>query len=124
MAKVTGIGGVFFRSRDPAALQPWYVEHLGIDVDDEGFVVFAWGGERRGGTVWAPFPADTTRFGQQSGWMINYRVDDLDGMLAALRSAGVRVDDTAGFEDANGRFTWAWDPDGNRIELWEPAPGH
>jgi catechol 2,3-dioxygenase-like lactoylglutathione lyase family enzyme len=122
MAGVTGIGGVFFRSPDPAALQAWYVEHLGLDSATDGYVVMTWGGEVRGSTVWAPFPADTDYFGSdRQQWMVNYRVDDLDAVIARLRSGGVRVDDQV-LEDDNGRFGWCWDLDGNRLELWEPAP--
>lgn len=122
MARATGIGGVFFRSSDPAALQAWYEEHLGIEPDTEGYVVFRWG-PLSGSTVWAPFPSDTEYFGSEdAAFMINYRVEDLDGLLAALRTAGVRVDDRR-HEDENGRFGWAEDPEGNRFELWEPAPG-
>ncbi len=123
MAKVTGIGGVFFRSPDPAALQAWYVEHLGLDSSTDGYVVMTWGGEVRGSTVWAPFPVDTDYFGSDDRqWMVNYRVDDLDAVLTRLRAGGVRVDDEV-HEDENGRFGWCWDLDGNRLELWEPGPG-
>ncbi|HEY5727426.1 MAG TPA: VOC family protein [Acidimicrobiia bacterium] len=122
MAGVTGIGGVFFRSPDPAALQAWYVEHLGLDPATDGYVVMTWGGDVRGSTVWAPFPADTDYFGSdRQQWMVNYRVDDLDAVLSRLRSGGVRVDDEV-LEDDNGRFGWCWDLDGNRLELWEPGP--
>lgn len=124
MAKVTGIGGVFFKATDPESLTAWYAEHLGLPVDEEGYVVMWWGGETRGSTVWGPFPQDTTSFDWpgEKQWMINYRVDDLAAMLAELRSAGVEVaDDT--FEDMNGRFGHCWDPEGNRIQLWEPKAG-
>lgn len=124
MAEVTGIGGVFFKSEDPKALTQWYSEHLGLPVDEEGYVVIWWGGEIRGSTVWGPFPQDTTSFewpGDKQ-WMINYRVDDLIGMLAKLRTVGVEVSDDT-FEDINGRFGHCWDPEGNRIQLWEPKPG-
>ncbi len=124
MARVTGIGGVFFRSRDPQALSDWYVQHLGLPVDDEGYVVLRWGDRGRGSTVWAPFPADTTAFEWPAGnqWMINYRVDDLDGLLDQLRAGAVDTSDDT-FEDANGRFGHCWDPEGNRIQLWQPNPG-
>lgn len=124
MAKVTGIGGVFFKSTDPKALQDWYVEHLGMSPDTEGYMVIRWGGEGdQGSTVWAPFPADTDYMGpEQNRWMINYRVDDLDGLLDRLRSEGVRVEEET-IEDANGRFGWCWDPEGNKVELWQPNPG-
>jgi catechol 2,3-dioxygenase-like lactoylglutathione lyase family enzyme len=120
---VTGIGGVFFRSQDPQKLQAWYEQHLGIEPDAAGYVVMRWGGEHEGSTVWALFPEDTEYFGPPSAaFMINYRVDDLNAMLDKLIVAGVKVDDIQ-HEDENGRFGWAWDPEGNRIELWEPAAG-
>jgi len=124
MARVTGIGGVFFKTRDPAALRDWYVEHLGLEKDEEGYVLFWWGGEVAGSTVWGPFPDDTTSFEWPVGnqWMINYRVDDLDDLLTLLREKGVDVDDDT-FEDVNGRFGHCWDPEGNRIQLWQPNPG-
>lgn len=124
MAKVTGIGGVFFKTEDPGSLTAWYAEHLGLPVDDDGYVVLWWGGEVRGSTVWGPFPQDTDSFEWPSNkqWMINYRVDDLAEMLSQLRAAGVETSDDT-FEDINGRFGHCWDPEGNRIQLWEPKPG-
>jgi len=93
-------------------------------VDDEGYVVVRWGGDVAGSTVWAPFPDDTTSFEWPLGsqWMINYRVDDLSAMLDQLRSAGIPTDEET-FEDQNGRFGHCWDPEGNRIQLWQPNPG-
>ena len=121
MARATGIGGIFFRSTDPEALAEWYAEHLGLPRDDDGYVVLQWGGEVAGSTVWSPFPRDTSYFGDpDQAWMVNYRVDDLDAMLSALRAKGVRVDDEIQ-EEPYGRFGWAFDPEGNRFELWEPA---
>jgi predicted enzyme related to lactoylglutathione lyase len=124
MARVTGIGGVFFRTSDPDALRDWYAKHLGLPVDDEGYVVIRWGGDIAGSTVWGPFPDDTTAFEwpPEKQWLINYRVDDLDGMLDQLRAAGVATSDDT-FEDMNGRFGHCSDPDGNRIQLWQPHPG-
>lgn len=124
MAKATGIGGVFFKSAGPKALTAWYAAHLGLPVDEEGYVVLWWGGEVRGSTVWGPFPTDTTAFEwpDDAQWMINYRVDDLDDILSQLRAGGVRTDDET-FQDENGRFGHCWDPEGNRIQLWEPNPG-
>jgi catechol 2,3-dioxygenase-like lactoylglutathione lyase family enzyme len=124
VARVTGIGGVFFKVRDPEGLTAWYVEHLGLPVDDEGYVVLWWGDGTRGSTVWAPFPSDTTSFDwpPDTQWMVNYRVDDLDAILDRLRAAGVETDDDT-FEDMNGRFGHCWDPEGNRIQLWQPNPG-
>ena len=120
MQRVTGIGGIFLRSRDPATLAAWYAEHLGLDIEDwNGSAFRASGGET---LVWAPFPADTEYFGrldQQA--MVNYRVDDLDAMLAQLRDAGVTVEGP--MEHENGRFGWGVDPEGNRFELWQPVAG-
>jgi predicted enzyme related to lactoylglutathione lyase len=118
MERVLGIGGVFFRSADPAALARWYAANLGINVfpatDD-------WWMQQGGPTVLAPFPADTDYFGradQQS--MINFRVADLDAMLAQLSAAGATVSGEIN-EASYGRFGWATDPDGNRFELWQPS---
>jgi predicted enzyme related to lactoylglutathione lyase len=120
MERVTGIGGVFLRARDPVALAAWYGKHLGIDAEAwNGAVLRSAGGES---TVWAAFPAETNYFGrpdQQA--MVNYRVGDLDAMVAQLRAAGVEVE--AAQEMENGRFAWATDPEGNRFELWQPPPG-
>ena len=124
MERATGIGGVFFRSADPAALQAWCCEHLGLPSDNAGFVVLTWGGDVAGSTVWAPFPDDTEYFGDRSQQsMINYRVNDLDAMLAQLRAADVPVVDNVEVIAGIGRFGWATDPEGNRFELWEPAAG-
>ena len=124
MAKVTGLGGVFFKSNDPKGLTNWYRDNLGIQPMTDTVATFSWRDledpERVGMCVWSPFPADTEYFQPSDArFMINYRVDDLDGMLAQLRAAGVTVDPKV--EDTEyGRFGWAMDPDGNRIELWEP----
>lgn len=119
MERVTGIGGVFFRAADPAALQAWYAEHLGVP-EGEGWALFEW--QAPGATVWAPFPSDTTYFGPSGqASMVNYRVNDLDRMLDQLRQAGVEVLDQVEEMDGVGRFGWAVDPEGNRFELWEPA---
>ena len=120
MERVTGIGGVFFRARDPAALAAWYREHLGVPVEEGrtyGRFTSSGAGEP---TEWSAFPADTDYFGPGSaGLMVNYRVRDLDAMLDQLREAGVEVEDRV--EDGEyGRFGWATDPEGNRFELWEP----
>jgi predicted enzyme related to lactoylglutathione lyase len=118
--RVTGIGGVFLRSRDPAALAAWYAEHLGLDIEDwNGAVLGASGGETM---VWAAFPSDTEYFGRHDQQaMVNYRVADLDAMLAQLREAGVDVDGP--MEHENGRFGWGVDLEGNRFELWQPVAG-
>jgi len=121
MERVTGIGGAFFRAGDPDGLARWYSEHLGINpMSSEGGEPW-W--QEAGPTVWAPFPADTDYFGRrEQSWMINFRVRDLDALLAQLRDAGVEVDDDIQVMEGIGRFAWATDPEGNRFELWEPAP--
>jgi glyoxylase I family protein len=117
MESVTGIGGVFFRARDPRALVAWYAEHLGVPVKEDGYVIFP---ESRN-TVWAPFAEDTDYWPAAKQSMVNFTVDDLDAMLAQLRSARIEVDDKIEVLDGIGRFGWAVDPEGNRFELWEPA---
>jgi predicted enzyme related to lactoylglutathione lyase len=121
MAKALGIGGVFLKARDPAALSAWYAEKLGITRTDDGSLVFD-EPDSAGMTVFAHLPLDTRYLGggpQQA--MVNFRVDKLDELLAQLAASGVRID--AKQEDyPYGRFAWIWDPEGNRLELWEPAP--
>ena len=120
MERVTGIGGVFFKADDPEALALWYRDNLGVPVDEgQTYGLFASAGPGEH-TVWSAFPRTTEYFGRStSGLMINYRVRDLDAMLAQLREAGADVDDKV--EDFEyGRFGWATDPEGNRFELWEP----
>jgi catechol 2,3-dioxygenase-like lactoylglutathione lyase family enzyme len=118
--RVQGIGGLFFRSRDPVALATWYARHLGIDpvpAHDGGPV---WQ-QAAGPTVFAPFPLESDYFGARNqGWMVNFRVRDLDAMVAQLRSShiAVTVDPRS---DPNGRFARLHDPEGNPIELWQPA---
>lgn len=123
MARVTGIGGVFLRSRDPKALAKWYAEHLGVHLSDFNGTAFQWSDEVPAGTgmtAWSAFPTDTQYFGEgQQAAMINYRVDDLDALLEALSAAGVWIDPKR--EDHSyGRFAWVRDCDGNRLELWQP----
>ncbi len=120
MARVTGIGGFFFRARDPGALNRWYGEHLGVVMlesqtyDDPGWF------QDRGETVFAAFSPDSEMFGSPAkSWMINFRVDDLDAMVERLRDAGVAVTPHAEAYP-NGRFAELEDPEGNRIQLWEP----
>jgi predicted enzyme related to lactoylglutathione lyase len=117
MERVEGIGGYFVRANDPAALTAWYRDSLGLDVDANGL----WRQEG-GPTVFAAFDSDTDYFGSRSQQtMLNFRVRDLDAMLAQLRAKGADVaaesEDMAGV----GRFGWVTDPEGNRVELWEPA---
>ena len=126
MERVTGIGGVFFKANDPQQLREWYRRHLGIDVQSWGGASFecreAERPERRGQTVWSIFPADTKYFDpSRAPFMINFRVDDLNRVLDQLRAEGVEVD--ARIEESEfGRFGWAMDGEGNRVELWEPPP--
>lgn len=118
MERVTGIGGVFFRSAEPERLAAWYAEHLGIDSGLEGT---PWQ-QAAGPTVWAPFPQDSDYLGgpgQQV--MVNFRVRDLDAMVAQLRAAGIAIDGDIVDEDGIGRFAHLEDPAGSRIELWQPA---
>jgi catechol-2,3-dioxygenase len=118
--RATGIGGVFVRSARPDELRAWYATHLGLEVEDFGGAVLrSAGGET---LTWAVFDHDTDYFGSRDQQvMINYRVRDLNAMLAQLREAGVSVEGP--LEHEYGRFGWATDLDGNRLELYEPAPG-
>lgn len=116
MAKATGVGGIFLRAQDPKALYSWYEEYLGIPKSDGGFMFM--GEESHGVTVFALFPANTDYFGPgKQAAMINFRVDDLDGVMAKLKSARV---ETRQEDSSYGRFGWFTDPEGNRVELWEP----
>ena len=124
MARVTGIGGVFLRVRGPKKeLEQWYATHLGIELSEYG-VTFMWSDEVPAGTgmtTWSIFPSDTKYFGEsgEQAVMINYRVDDLDALLEKLSAAGVWIDPKR--DDASyGKFAWIKDPEGNRIELWQP----
>jgi predicted enzyme related to lactoylglutathione lyase len=116
MESVAGIGGVFFRARDPERLRAWYAEHLGVDVQDWGGQPFV--AESGDVTVWCVFSSSSDYWPRKQSSMVNYRVRDLDAMLAQLRAAGARVDEKVE-EEENGRFAWAHDPEGNRFELWE-----
>lgn len=124
---VRGLGGVFFKTQDPAAVGAWYVKHLGLPADENGFVVFPWAerapSKRLGVTVWSPFASDTKYFQpSQADFMFNFRVDDLDAALKTLKAQGVKV--LPEREDGEyGRFGWVLDPEGRKIELWEPPPG-
>ena len=122
--RVTGIGGVFFKSSNPDSLRAWYVAHLGLPMDAFGYVVFSGTEKEPSGapsqTVWNPFPADTDYFGPgKAPFMVNFRVADLDALLKQLKKERVKIDpkrDSSVF----GKFAWITDPEGNRIELWEP----
>ena len=121
MARATGVGGIFLKARDPKALAAWYAKHLGIPQQDGGTLAFD-GPESLGMTVFAHFPADSTYFGagpQQS--MVNFRVDDMEKLLLQLAAEGVPIDPKRD-EYPYGKFAWIEDPEGNRIELWEPPP--
>jgi predicted enzyme related to lactoylglutathione lyase len=119
--RITGIGGVFLRARDPAALAAWYAANLGVGLEEEGGTYGTLAAAEGDVTVWAAFAADTDYFGRpEQQAMVNYRVRDLDAMLAQLRAAGADVDERV--EDFEyGRFGWAADPEGNRFELWQPS---
>jgi len=125
MKYVTGIGGIFFKSNDPEKLNAWYAKHLGLKLEDFGGVVFrenetSESPKRQASTVWSPFAADTDYFApSDKPFMINFRVTNLDALLAKLRSEGVAVDEKMDKSEF-GYFGWAMDPEGNRIELWEP----
>jgi len=126
--RVTGSGGIFFTSDNPDALYDWYEKHLGMQRSKTAQAVeFEWmePGEpsRTATTAWALFPRDTTYFkDSRSPFMINYRVEDLDGLLEQLRNEGVTIDPQRENYEF-GRFAWITDLDGNRIELWEPPKG-
>ena len=120
MEKVAGIGGLFFRAHDPKALGKWYEQHLGITITptSEGAAVWQ---QEAGPTVFNPFPETTKYFGDPNkAWMVNFRVHDMDKMVAQLRAAGVEVKDPETYPNV-GRFARLHDPEGNPIELWQPA---
>lgn len=125
MKRVTGIGGIFFKSPDPKRLGAWYRDHLGMDVAEWGGAVFQWGGpdSSAGMTIWSPFAADTKYMEPSTAsFMINFRVADLAALLDALRAEGCDVIDKTETSE-HGKFGWVIDPDGNKIELWEPPAG-
>lgn len=120
MERVLGVGGIFFKAKDPVALKAWYREHLGLPADEHGETMFTASSEPGAALVWAPFAADTKYFEPSTAsFMINFRVSDLQAMLAQLRAAGVAVDEKV-TDEPYGKFGWVMDPEGNRIELWEP----
>ena len=118
MEGASGIGGVFLRSSDPDRLRAWYEANLGIAISECGGNAFI--AEAGDATVWSIFPGETDYWPAEQQTMVNYRVGNLDAMLAQLRAAGAEVDARVE-EQEFGRFGWAVDPDGNRFELWEPA---
>jgi catechol 2,3-dioxygenase-like lactoylglutathione lyase family enzyme len=124
MPKVTGIGGVFFKSQDPAALREWYRNHMGVEVQPWGGAQFFFNHRDRPGvgyTVWNPFEANTKYFEpSEKPFMINLRVDDLEAILSALRTSGAQVLDRSETGE-NGKFAYVMDPEGNLLELWEQS---
>jgi predicted enzyme related to lactoylglutathione lyase len=118
MEKVLGIGGVFFRSDNPSHLIKWYQTHLGVDAGQQFWHQSA------GNTVFCPFQEDSDYFPQDRRWMINFRVADLDAMIAQLVDAGIAVETRAEWNSELGRFARIHDPEGNPIELWEPGEGY
>lgn len=124
MAKVTGIGGIFFKAKsEKKALSSWYEKNLGIKLEPWGGAILRWSADEAKDdkcTVWNPADADTQWFSpSESSFMINYRVDNMDGMIAQLGQGGVPILKGPEYHE-NGVFAWIMDPDGNKIELWEP----
>ena len=127
MKRVTGIGGIFFKAKDPVSLRAWYRRHLGIDVQDWGGAAFSWTGTdgkpAAGTTIWSIGDAGGDQFApSSSAFMVNYRVADLPALLDALRAEGCNVVDRTD-DSEYGKFGWVIDPEGNKVELWEPPPG-
>ncbi len=117
MARVTGIGGIFFRARDPAALNDWYRTHLGLTQPDHAVWM-----QDSGPTVFSAFSADSDYFTPDKQWMLNLRVDDLPGMITQLQAAGIAVETRPDW-DGDGSYGWfarIYDPEGTPIELWQP----
>lgn len=127
MKRVTGIGGIFFRARDPVALREWYRTHLGIDVQEWGGAAFTWtdeSGKPAGGTtVWSIGGGEDDCFAPSSApFMVNYRVADLASLLQTLRDEGCNVLEKTD-DSEYGKFGWVMDPEGNKVELWQPPAG-
>ncbi len=127
MKRVTGIGGIFFKANDAAALRAWYQRHLGIDVQDWGGTAFTWtdgaGQPMAGTTVWCISAAQTEQFSPgTAAFMVNYRVEDLHALVAVLREEGCNVLEKID-ESEYGKFAWVIDPEGNKVELWQPPAG-
>jgi hypothetical protein len=127
--RVTGLGGVFFKAKNPGKLGAWYKKHLGLPVDPNwGGFSFEWreakSPKKKGSTVWSPFPGDTKYFGPgKQGHMINYRVANLAKVVAALKKERVWIDPKGIEKSEYGSFAWIKDGEGNRIELWQPPRG-
>lgn len=127
MRRVTGIGGVFFKAKDAPALRAWYQKHLGIDVQPWGGAAFDWTdpeGKLTGGTTaWSIAPEESKQFApSHASFMVNYRVEDLHGLVAALKAEGCNVIDKIS-DSEYGKFAWVIDPEGNKVELWQPPAG-
>lgn len=127
MKRVTGIGGVFFKAKDPATLHAWYKRHLGIDVQEWGGAAFSWSndeGQPTGGTtIWSIGPEDDETYApSRSSFRINYRVEDAKALASVLREEGCEVLDQMD-ESEFGVFAWVIDPEGNKVELWQPPAG-
>jgi predicted enzyme related to lactoylglutathione lyase len=127
MKRVTGIGGIFFKAKDAEALRAWYQRHLGIDVQPWGGAAFAWADADNqpapGSTVWSIAPDSSDQFApSQAPFMINYRVDDLHALVSVLKEEGCNVLEKIDDSDY-GKFAWVVDPEGNKVELWEPPAG-
>lgn len=127
MKRVTGIGGIFFNAKDPVALRAWYKTHLGLDVQEWGGAAFRWtdedGKPTTGTTIWSIGGGNGDYFApSKSSFMINYRVADLHGVLQALRTEGCNVLDKVD-DSEYGKFGWVMDPEGNKVELWQPPEG-
>lgn len=127
MKRVTGIGGIFFKASDAPALQAWYKRHLGIDVQPWGGAAFTWtdaeGKPLAGTTAWLIAPAESNQFApSSSSFMVNYRVEDITALVRVLREEGCTVLEKIDESDY-GTFAWVIDPEGNKVELWQPPAG-
>lgn len=126
MKRVTGVGGIFFKANDAAALRAWYQKHLGIDVQAWGGTAFRWddgdGNPINGTTVWSISSGADEQVSDGHTFMISYRVDDLHSLIAVLREEGCHVLDKVD-DSEHGKFGWVIDPEGNKVELWEPPAG-
>lgn len=123
MAKITGIGGVFFKTQNPKELNVWYKQYLGLDLESWGGSILRWPNDLaddKGVTVWSTAPADTKWFSpSESSFMINYRIDNMDEMLVQLKAGNIEIVQGPEYHE-NGVFAWIMDPAGNKLELWEP----
>jgi len=127
MKRVTGIGGIFFKAKDAPALWAWYKRHLGIDVQEWGGAAFEWtdaeGKPVAGTTAWSITSMQSNQFAPSTApFMVNYRVEDLDGLLNVLREEGCNVLEKSD-DSEYGKFGWLIDPEGNKVELWQPPAG-